>query len=48
MSKTSVFCIATSHAQAERMVENLEGAGFASREMSVLLSADEGNMTSTT
>ncbi len=42
MSKTSVFCIATSHAQAERIVENLQGAGFPSTEISVLLPADEG------
>ena len=42
MSKTSVFCIATSHAQAERIVESLQGAGFPSSEISVLLPADEG------
>lgn len=42
MSKTSVFCIATSHSQAERIVENLQGAGFPSGEISVLLPADEG------
>ncbi|MEO5719319.1 MAG: hypothetical protein ABIR29_12235 [Chthoniobacterales bacterium] len=42
MSKTSVFCIATSHSQAERIVENLQGAGFPSEEISVLLPADEG------
>src|SRR5450432_997255 len=42
MSKTSVFCIATSRPQAERIVENLQGAGFPSGEISVLLPADEG------
>src|SRR5450432_1056712 len=42
MSKTSVFCIATSRSQAERIVENLQGAGFPAAEISVLLPADEG------
>jgi uncharacterized membrane protein len=42
MSKTSVFCIATSHSQAERIVENLQKAGFPAAEISVLLPADEG------
>jgi len=42
MSKTSVFCIATSRSQAERIVENLQSAGFPAAEISVLLPADEG------
>jgi hypothetical protein len=42
MSKTSVFCIATSHSQAERIVENLQSAGFPAAEISVLLPADQG------
>src|SRR6478735_6767826 len=42
MSKTSVFCIATSHSQAERIVENLQSGGFPAAEISVLLPADEG------
>jgi uncharacterized membrane protein len=42
MSKTSVFCIATSRPQAEHIVENLQSAGFAQGEISVLLPADEG------
>ena len=42
MSKTSVFCIATSHPQAERIVESLQSSGFAASEISVLLPADEG------
>ncbi|MEO7166799.1 MAG: hypothetical protein ABI787_00390 [Spartobacteria bacterium] len=43
MSKTSVFGIATSYSQAERIVESLQGAGFPAAEISVLLPADEGN-----
>jgi hypothetical protein len=42
MSKTSVFCIATSRSQAERIVENLQGARFPAAEISILLPADEG------
>ncbi len=42
MSKTSVFCIATSRPQAERIVGNLQSASFAQGEISVLLPADEG------
>ena len=42
MSKTSVFCIANSHSQAERIVENLQSGGFPTSEISVLLPADEG------
>lgn len=42
MSKKSVFCIAKSHSQAERIVENLQGGGFPASEISVLLPADEG------
>lgn len=42
MSKTSVFCIAKSHAQAEQIVEGLQTAGFASSEISVLLPDTEG------
>ncbi len=42
MSKTSVFGIATSHSQAESIVENLQSAGFPAAEISVLLPADEG------
>ena len=42
MSKTSVFCIANSHSQAEKIVENLQSSGFASSEISVLLPDTEG------
>jgi len=42
MSKTSVFCIATSYSQAERIVENLQSAGFPAQEISVLLPDTEG------
>jgi hypothetical protein len=42
MSKSSVFCIAKSHSQAERIVENLQAAGFPVAEISVLLPADQG------
>ncbi|CAN5149419.1 membrane protein [soil metagenome] len=43
MSKTSVFCIAKSHSQAERIIENLQSSGFDSSEISVLLPDTEGN-----
>jgi uncharacterized membrane protein len=42
MSKTSVFCIATSYPQAERIVKNLQDAGFPAAEISVLLPDTEG------
>ena len=42
MSKTSVFCIAKSHAQAEQIVERLQDSGFAAPEISVLLPDTEG------
>jgi uncharacterized membrane protein len=42
MSKTSVFCIAKSHSQAERIVENLQSSGFDASEISVLLPDTEG------
>jgi len=42
MSKTSVFCIAKSHSQAEQIVERLQTSGFASDEISVLLPDTEG------
>ena len=42
MSKTSVFCIAKSRAQAEQIVENLQSSGFSSSEISVLLPDTEG------
>lgn len=42
MSKTSVFCIAKSHSQAEQIVENLQTSGFDSSEISVLLPDTEG------
>ncbi len=42
MSKTSVFGIVKSHSQAEKIVENLQTAGFDSAEISVLLPDDEG------
>lgn len=37
MSKTSVFCLAKSHGQAEQIVERLEASGFPKVEISVLL-----------
>jgi hypothetical protein len=37
MSKTSVFCIATSRVQAERIIDRLSGAGFQYSEISVLM-----------
>src|SRR5580704_2726791 len=36
MSKKSVFCIATSRAQAEEIVEELKDAGFSNNDVSVL------------
>ena len=42
MSKTSVFCIANSHSQAEQIVERLQSSGFNSSEISVLLPDTEG------
>lgn len=42
MSKSSVFCIANSHAQAEQIVERLQTSGFNSSEISVLLPDTEG------
>lgn len=42
MSKTSVLCIAKSRSQAEQIVENLQSAGFASSEISILLPDTEG------
>jgi len=42
MSKTSIFCIAQSHSQAEQIVENLQSSGFAASEISVLLPDTEG------
>ena len=42
MSKTSVFCIANSHSQAEQIVERLQSSGFSSSEISVLLPDTEG------
>lgn len=43
MSKTSVFCIADSRTQAERIVENLQSSGFNSSEISILLPDTEGS-----
>ena len=42
MSKKSVFCIAKSHDQAERIVENLQSSGFGTSEISVLMPDTEG------
>lgn len=42
MSKTSVFGIVKSHAQAEQVVEGLQDAGFPVSEISVLLPDNEG------
>ena len=42
MSKNQVFCIAKSHSQAEQIVERLQGAGFPSEEISILLPDTEG------
>jgi len=37
MSKSQVFCIAKTHTQAERIVQDLQTAGFPASEISVLL-----------
>ena len=37
MSKSSVFCIAKSFTQAERIVDRLQGAGFSTSEISALM-----------
>ncbi|HEV2805240.1 MAG TPA: general stress protein [Chthoniobacterales bacterium] len=42
MSKTSVFGIVKTHAQAEQVVEGLQRAGFPAAEISVLLPDREG------
>ncbi len=42
MSKTSVFCIAKSHSQAEQIVERLQTSGFQTSEISILLPDTEG------
>src|SRR5215203_3930352 len=42
MAKSSVFCIAKSHSQAEQIVERLQTSGFDSSEISVLLPDTEG------
>jgi hypothetical protein len=42
MSKSSVFGIVKSHAQAEQIVEGLQIAGFDSSEISILLPDNEG------
>ncbi|MBA3272452.1 MAG: hypothetical protein H0T11_01075 [Chthoniobacterales bacterium] len=42
MSKTSVFCIANSHSQAEQIVQSLQSSGFDSSEISILLPDTEG------
>ena len=42
MSKTSLFGIVKTHAQAEQIVEDLQRAGFASSEISVLLPDNQG------
>ena len=42
MSKTQVFCIAKSHAQAEMIVERLQAANFPKEEISILLPDTEG------
>jgi uncharacterized membrane protein len=42
MSQTSVFGIVKSRSQAERLVEELQEAGFATSEISVLLPDSEG------
>lgn len=46
MSKTSVFCIAKSHSQAEQIVERLQTSGFSSSEISILLPDTKAAMTS--
>src|SRR4249919_3111377 len=42
MSKNSIFGIVKTHAQAERIVEGLQRAGFPSSEISVLLPDNQG------
>src|SRR6201990_858673 len=42
MSKTSIFGIVKTHAQAEQIVEGLQRAGFPASEISVLLPDNEG------
>src|ERR1043166_1095871 len=42
MSKTSLFGIVKTHAQAEQIVEGLQGAGFPASEISVLLPDNQG------
>ena len=42
MSKTSLFGIVKTHAQAEQIVERLQTAGFATSEISVLLPDNQG------
>lgn len=42
MSKSSVFGIVKTHAQAEQIVEGLQRAGFDSSEISILLPDNEG------
>ncbi len=42
MSKTSVFGIVKTHAQAEQIVEELQAAGFPASEISILLPDNEG------
>lgn len=42
MSKSSVFGIVKTHAQAEQIVEELQSAGFPASEISILLPDNEG------
>ena len=42
MTKKSVFCLATSYPQAERIVDNLKTAGFSNTDISVLLPDTQG------
>src|SRR6201995_2463840 len=42
MSKSSVFGIVKTHAQAEQIVENLQESGFPPAEISILLPDNEG------
>src|SRR5689334_6653192 len=42
MSKSSMFGIVKTHAQAEQIVQGLQNAGFSSSEISVLLPDNEG------
>jgi len=41
--KNSVLCIASSYLQADRIIRDLQGSGFASTEISVLSSDSHGN-----